>query len=128
MDPATTLGVVSAIATLVDLGIKIASKIRDLRKPPNEASKALETEVVGQQMIACMQYLELRGLDGSLLLLYNRCKLVAEELLTSLGQLKCTGRSRRFNTVKEAYRGVRMQPRVDDLLERLKTLGVQIQL
>ncbi|KAH7140162.1 hypothetical protein B0J13DRAFT_526918 [Dactylonectria estremocensis] len=123
MDPISALGVI------VEVGIKTILVTSDLCTPQNGIRmKDLDMELVATQIITNLEFVKLQDLDGDLLVLYKRCKLVAEELLELLVRLKRKGRRRTWATLQQAYLGVTRQSQADSLLERLKTLQGQIQL
>ena len=134
MDPLTALGLASNVIQVVDFSIRLVSKGVEIYKDGSLAEN-VDAEEITQSLKGLNGKLQrsiqdskcggpLSEEDQSLMGLCANCESVANQLLTRLGQIKVTGKHRKWKSVRQALK----KDEVEELARRLGMYRSEINL
>lgn len=134
MDPLTALGLASNVIQVVDFSIRLVSKGVEIYKDGSLAEN-VDAEEITQSLKGLNGKLQrsiqdskcggpLSEEDQSLMGLCANCESVANQLLTRLGQIKVTGKHRKWKSVRQALK----KDEVEELARRLSMYRSEINL
>lgn len=136
MEAIATIGLLSNILTFVDLGVKVVSKSREIRKSTNGATGENNTlELVTNELLVLRTKIDLKAPalstapqgDEGLHRLLDEARAVGEVLLQRLNNVKGTGPSRKWKSVRQALKWVYSRDEIQALAARLSSVRDQIQ-
>ena len=134
MDPLTALGLASNVIQVVDFSIRLVSKGVEIYKDGSLAEND-DAEEITQSLKGLNGKLQrsiqdskcggpLSEEDQSLMGLCANCESIANQLLTRLGQIKVTGKHRKWKSVRQALK----KDEVEELARRLGMYRSEINL
>jgi hypothetical protein len=136
MDPATCLGIVSAVVQLVDFGIKLVSEGKELYNSASGASKEnLELEKITSDLSLMSQKLSLPAVPDQRLSkdeielrrVAESCKEVANELLGALDSIKVDWTHQKWRSFRQALKSVMKKEKIQSIKVRLERIQQLVQ-
>ena len=138
MDPLTALSLASNVIQVVDFSIRLVSKGVEIYKDGSLAEN-VDAEEVTQSLKGLNGKLQrsiqdskcggpLNEDDHYLMGLCAKCEGIANELLTRLGQIKVTGKHRKWKSARQALKSVTNKDDLELLARRLGMYRSEINL
>jgi hypothetical protein len=122
METIAAIGLAGTIVQFLQFSLDLFSRSKQLyRSSQGALAEAVDTKVIANDLLKRINVLKayasltVQDVDEQLKLLCDRCKTVAEELLSILERVRVKGKRQKWPTFKAAILSVRTQPQVEDL-------------